>query len=173
MSTTSNQPARGYFSRAASEFTGFWREGSPTFGAWFQQFWPVPVAAFVLLMLAVGWAATPGARPLPETFREKLEATGNWSDLRFVQAEPKKDGGTYVALATYGQKFRCKVRSVGGNVSVQFFRPGALKSNGQETSKPVASYDLGEDGALRAAPSNTESLGAAAQEVIDAIRSGK
>ncbi len=166
-------PARNYFSRAAAEFAGFWREGSPTFGAWFQQFWPIPVAGFVLLMLAVGWAATPGGRPLEERFREKLEAAGNWSDLRFVQAEPKKDGGTYVALATYNQKYRCKVRSVGGNVSVGFYRPGALKSNGQEISKPVASYDLGDDGALRAAAGNTESLGQAAQEVVDAIRSGK
>ena len=173
MSKTSNEPARGYFSRAASEFTGAWREGRPSWGAWFQQFWPIPAAAFVLLMLAIGWAATPGARPLEERFREKLEPTGNWSDFRWLQAEPKKDGGTYLALATYGQKYRCKVRAAGANVSVQFYRPGGLKSNGQEVSKPVASYDVGEDGALRAAPSNTESLGQAAQEVIDAIRSGK
>jgi hypothetical protein len=173
MSTTSNQPAGGYFCRAAAEFTGFWREGRPTFGAWFQEFWPIPVAGFVLLMLAIGWATTPGGRPVQESFREKLEAAGSWSDLRFVQAEPKKDGGTYVARVTYNQKYRCKVRSVGANVSVGFYRPGALKSNGQEISRPVATYEVGEDGVLRAAPSNTESLGQAAQEVVDAIRAGK
>jgi len=173
MSTTSNQPARGYFSRAASEFTGAWREGRPTLGAWCAEFWPIPVAAFVLLMFAVGWAATPGPRPVQEHFREKLEAAGNWSDLRFVQAEPKKDGGTYLALATYAQKYRCKVRLAGGTVSVQFYRLGGLKSDGQEIYRPLATYDVGEDGVLRAAPSNTASLGQAAQEVIDALRPGK
>ena len=172
MSTT-DQPSAGYFSRAAAEFSGFWREGQPTFGAWFQQFWPIPVAAFVLFMLAVGWAATPGDRPMQERFRERLEPTGNWSDVRWVQAETKKDGGTYLVLATYGQKYRCKVRSVGGNVSVQFYRPGGLKSNGQEVSRPVASYEVGDDGALRAAAGNTEPLGPAAQEVVAAIRLGK
>jgi hypothetical protein len=37
----------------------------------------------------------------------------------------------------------------------------------------VASYEVGDDGALRAAPGNTESLGPAAQEVVAAIRPGK
>jgi hypothetical protein len=124
-------------------------------------------------MLAVGWAATPSARPLEERFRERLEPTGNWSDVRWLQAEPKKDGGTYLVLATFGQKYRCKVRSVGGNATVQFYRPGGVKPNGQEVSRPVASYEVGDDGALRAAPGNTETLGPAAQEVLDAIRSGK
>jgi hypothetical protein len=173
MSTTSNQPARGYFSRAASEFSGAWREGRPTFGAWCLEFWPIPVAAFVLLLLAVGWAATPAARPVQERFREKLEAAGNWSDLRWLQAEPGKDGGTYLALVTYGQKYRCKVRSAGGSVSAQFYRPGGIRPNGTEVSRPVAAYEVGDDGVLRAAPGNTESLGQAAQEVVDAIRPGK
>ena len=92
MSTTSNQPARGYFSRAASEFSAAWCGGRAEFGNWCLKFWPFPVAAFVLALLAVGWAVTPGAPPVQERFRERLEASGNWSDLRWVQAEPKKDG---------------------------------------------------------------------------------
>ncbi len=172
MSTT-DQSARGYFSRAEAEFSSFWREGRPTFGAWCQEFWPIPVAAFVLLLLAVGWAATPGARPVQVRFKEKLEVAGNWSDLRWLQAEPGKDGGNYLALVTYGQKYRCKVRTAGGNVSVRFYRPNGVRPNGQEVARPVAAYEVGDDGVLRAAPGNTETLGQAAQEVVDAIRPGR
>jgi hypothetical protein len=164
------QPPAGYFRRAAAEFGSAWRGKPPGMGAWCLAFWPFPAAAVVLAALAVGWAVTPRAAPLPERFKEKLEATGNWSDVRFLQAEPGKDGGTYLALATYGQKYRAKVRSVGGSVTVQFYRPNGVRPNGTEASRPLATYEVGDDGQLRAGAGNSESLGQAAQEVLDALR---
>jgi hypothetical protein len=165
-------PPPGYFARALAEFKSAWRGERPGMGAWCTTYWPFPVTAFVLAVVAVGWVMTPGPPPVQDRFKEKLEPNSNWSEIRWLQAEPKKDGGTYVVLATYTQKFRCKARMVGGTVSVQFYRPGGLRSNGTEVSRPVATYDLGDDGALRAGAANTESLGQAAQELIDALRPG-
>jgi hypothetical protein len=163
-------PQVGYFSRAAREFASAWRGERPGMGAWCLTYWPIPAVAFLLVALAVGWAATPRAVPLPERFKEKLEATGNWSEVRFLQAEPGKDGGTYLALATYGQKYRCKVRVAGGAVSLAFYRPNGVRPNGAEVSRPVATYEVGDDGQLRAGAGNSESLGQAAQEALDALR---
>ncbi|HZY87098.1 MAG TPA: hypothetical protein VFE78_19840 [Gemmataceae bacterium] len=165
-------PPAGYFRRAATEFAKAWRGERPGMGAWCLAYWPFPVTAFILAALAVGWVATPGAVPVAERFKEKLEATNNWSEVRFLQSEPRKAGGTYVALATYGQKYRCKVRAVGAAVTVQFYRPNGVRPNGAEVSKPVATYEAGEDGQLHAGAANTESLGQAAQEALDAIRPG-
>jgi hypothetical protein len=173
--TISKPPAAlpaGYFRRAAKEFAQSWRGERPGMRAWCLAYWPFPVTAFLLAVLAAGWVATPGAVPVTERFKEKLEASSNWSEVRFLQAEPRKDGGTYVALATYGQKYRCKVRAVGGAVTVQFYRPNGVRPNGAEVSKPVATYEAGDDGQLRAGAANTEALGQAAQEVLDALRAG-
>ena len=167
---TVKPPPAGYFTRAAAEFRSAWAGEKPGMGGWCLAYWPFPVTAFVLAVVVVGWAMTPGDPPVAERFKEKLEATGNWSEIRWLQAEPKKGGGTYVALATYGQKYRCKVRSAGGNVTAQFYRPGGVRPNGTEVSRPVATYELGDDGVLRAGAANSESLGQAAQEVIDALR---
>jgi hypothetical protein len=163
-------PPDGYFRRAAREFASSWRGERPGMGAWCMTYWPFPALAFLLTALVVGWAATPKAVPLPERLKEKLEATGNWSEVRFLQAEPKKDGGTYLALATYAQKFRCKVRVAGAAVTLQFYRPTAIRPNGAEVAPPVATYEVGDDGQLRAGAGNSESLGQAAQELLDALR---
>jgi hypothetical protein len=167
-----SRPPAGYFRRAAAEFASSWRGERPGMGAWCLTYWPLPATAFLLTALALGWLATPAATPLQERFKEKLETTGNWSEVRFLQAEPRKDGGTYLALATYSQKYRCKVRSAGGNVTVQFYRPNGVRPNGAEVSRPVATYEVGDDGQLRAGSGNSEALGQAAQEVLDALRPG-
>ena len=167
---TIKPPTPGYFTRAAAEFRSAWAGEQPGLGGWCLAYWPFPVAIFVAIMVAVGWVMTPGPPPVSERFKEKLEATGNWSEIRWLQDEPKKDGGTYVVLATYGQKYRCKARAVGSAVTAHFYRPGGVRSNGTEVSPPVATYELGNDGALRAGAANTESLGQVAQELIDALR---
>ena len=159
---------------ASSEFREAWQDGPAAVADWCKKFWPIPAAAavllFVLASLVYKGLSGPDPAQIQERLQERLNASGNWGDVRWLQTEPKKDGGTYVALATFGQKYRCRLRSVGGDITLQFYRLGGIRDNGAESTKPLAQYELKNDNVLRTASSNDEALRDAAKEAIDALR---
>jgi hypothetical protein len=169
------QPNNNYFTMASSEFREARWQGPGAVVEWCKKFWPLPAAAAVLLFIlaALVYKALSGPDPsqIQERLQERLNASGNWSDLRWLQTEPKKDGGTYVALVTYGspQKYRCRMQSVGGAITLQFYRLGGIRDNGAESTKPKAQYELKADGVLRTTSANDEALRDAAREAIDAL----
>jgi hypothetical protein len=167
------QPSTNYYTMASSEFREAWQEGPAAVVEWCKKFWPIPAAALVVLWILAALVyknmSGPDPAQIQERLQERLNASGNWSDLRWLQNEPKKDGGTYVALATYGQTYRCRLRSVGGAITLQFYRLGGIRDNGAESTKPLAQYELKSDGVLRTASANDEALRDASKEAIDAL----
>jgi hypothetical protein len=170
MRTQSNP---NYYAQASAEFQEAWQEGLPAVGGWCKKFWPIPAAAAVLLFVVVSLIyrglSGPDPAEIQDRLRERLGASGNWTEVRWLQTEPKKDGGTYAALATYGQKYRCRMRSVGGTITLDFYRLGGLRDDGAEYVKPLAHYELKADNVLRTASANDEALRDAAKEAIDAL----
>jgi hypothetical protein len=167
------KPSTNYYTLASSEFREAYQEGLPGVIEWCKKFWPIPAAVavllFVLASLVYRTLSGPDPSEIQARLQERLNPSGNWSDIRWLQTEPHKDGGTYVALATYGQKYRCRLRSVGGNITLQFYRLGGIRDNGAESTKPLAQYELKSDGVLRTASANDEALRDAAREAIDAL----
>ena len=168
------QPNTNYYAMASSELREAWQEGPAAVVEWCKKFWPLPAAAAVLLFILTTMVykalAGPDPSQIQERLQERLNTSGNWSDLRWLQTEPKKDGGTYLALATYGQKYRCRLWSAGGTITLRFYRLGGIRDNGAESAKPLAQYELKDDGVLRTASANEEALRDAAKEAIDALR---